>query len=262
MFPVISVMDGILVHRMNSKYYREYYKLERAHWWFKAREEIIAAQVQKIAAGKTLQILNIGTATGRGSEMLARYGKVTSLEYDPDCVQFLREELKMEVDQGSVLALPYADNSFDLVCAFDVIEHVEEDQKAVSEIRRVCRQGGHIFCTVPAYNFLWSQHDDVNHHWRRYTAASFQKLFSECRIVFESYFNSILFPPIALFRLVSKIIPTRKLREGSGSDFSLKGSAVVNNLFYRIFSLENSLLKKRKKLPAGVSYLLIAEKSA
>lgn len=245
---------------MDSKYYLEYYELERNHWWFKAREEIIETQLKKIAEGKSLNILNVGTATGRGSEMLAKYGKVTSLEFDPDCVKFLREHVKLEVEEGSVVALPYHDNSFDLVCAFDVIEHVEDDRKAADEIKRVCKSGGYIFCTVPAYQFLWSRHDDVNHHKRRYTASSFSRLFADTQKVFASYFNSVLFIPISLFRIFSRLVSTEKIREGSGSDFSLKGNSMANGFFYSIFRMENALLKRKIRLPFGVSYLLLTKK--
>ncbi len=246
---------------MDSNYFREYYELERKHWWFTARSFILETQVKKIASGNKLNILNVGVATGSTSEMLSRYGKVTSVEYDHDCCQFLRHDLKMEVTEASVTALPFHDEIYDLVCAFDVLEHVEEDALAASELKRVCTKKGHVFCTVPAFHFLWSNHDTVNHHVRRYTANNFRKLFSDMgTIVFASYFNFLLFIPVSCFRLLSKILPTNSLREGAGSDFTIRGSQVFSGLFYHLFKSENLVLKNKFSFPFGISYMLLWSK--
>jgi len=91
--------------------------------------------------------------------MLEKFGDVTSIEYDEDCCQFLNEVLHIPALQGSITELEFEDNSFDLVCAFDVIEHVEDDSKAASEMLRVCKKDGLVFATVPAFMLLWSEHD-------------------------------------------------------------------------------------------------------
>jgi len=125
---------------MEAHYYKEYYKLEKEHWWFRARLDILRSLISsKIYQGEPLKILNAGVATGATSKMLETFGNVTSLEYDENCCDFLRNELGMEVIQGSLTDLPFDDSSFDLVCAFDVIEHINEDTKAVEEIRRMLK---------------------------------------------------------------------------------------------------------------------------
>lgn len=247
---------------MDSAYYIEYYELERNHWWFRARSEVLESQIKRIANGNKLKILNIGTATGAGSEMLSRYGEVTSVEFDSECVKFLRGNLKMEVTEASILELPYTENEFDLVCAFDVIEHVEEDQLAAQEMLRVCKNKGTIFCTVPAYNFLWSKHDEVNHHKRRYTASTFNHLFVGSKIIYSGYFNTLLFLPVTFIRISSRFIPRLFLRKGAGSDFTLAGNQRLNSLLYYFFRLENNLLRRRIRFPFGISYLLITKKNA
>jgi 2-polyprenyl-3-methyl-5-hydroxy-6-metoxy-1,4-benzoquinol methylase len=175
---------------VNKDYYAEYFKLERTHWWFKVREKIIEDVIKKhISTGGDFSILNIGAATGRTSEMLSKYGVVTSLEYDEDCCVFTRQKLNIPIIHGSILELPFADNSFDLVCAFDVIEHVADDSLGVREMERVCKSTGNIFITVPAFAGLWSHHDVVNQHFRRYRMPQILNLFRSLnngRVVFKS----------------------------------------------------------------------------
>lgn len=246
---------------MDSQYFREYYTLERNHWWFTARSLILKDQVTKIASGRRLKILNVGIATGSTTEMLSQFGDVTSVEYDKDCCEFLRTELHMEVTEASVTALPYADESFDLVCAFDVIEHVEEDKLAISELKRVCKNANHIFCTVPAFRFLWSKHDEVNHHIRRYTSSQFNDLFSGSgKIIFGSYFNTLLFLPVSIFRLFSKLLPSGFMRKGAGSDFTITGGNFFSLFLFRLLSSERFWLNKARSFPFGISYLLIWKK--
>lgn len=246
---------------MNKEYYKEYYSLERKHWWFRARSKIIAAQVEKAIKGiKSPKILNIGVATGATSEMLADFGEVTSLEYDSGCCQFLKEQLNFEVVQGSITALPFDDSSFDLVCAFDVIEHVEDDVLGLQEMVRVCKPGGQILVTVPAFMSLWSEHDEINHHFRRYTASSLQTLFSKAEegaVHYITYFNSLLFLPIFLARKVANLIGRKNKTESRlKSDFSRFKTGLLNDLLYRVFLSENFFLKKSYTFPAGVSILL------
>jgi len=166
---------------MEKSYYIEYYHLERNNWWFKARMDILRSQVVKIANGrKDLNILNVGAATGASSLMLQEFGTVTSIEYDEDCFAFTKERVNIPLEIGSILDIKYPNNHYDLVCAFDVIEHVEDDQKAASELIRVCKNNGYVLVTVPAFNFLWSEHDEINHHFTRYTRKKFTQLFVYC----------------------------------------------------------------------------------
>jgi len=252
---------------MQKQYYKEYYHLERNHWWFRARLEIIESLLQKkiLDSGKEkIKILNAGVATGATTTMLEKYGEVTSLEYDKDCCEFLKTNLNMEVINGSLTELPFQDDTYDLVCAFDVIEHIEDDSTAVSEIRRVLKQDGFIYLTVPAFNFLWSHHDDVNHHFRRYTIGNLSQVVSKNKfnLKHKTYFNSILFPPIFLMRMFSKLLPKKKQDDSTGSDFELfKTSGLINKIFFWLFRKERWFLSKNIRFPFGVSLLLIGKKA-
>ncbi|NIU88457.1 MAG: methyltransferase domain-containing protein, partial [Nitrosopumilaceae archaeon] len=161
--------------------------------------------------------------------------------------------------------LPFKNNSFDLVCAFDVIEHIENDTRSVEEMKRVCNNGGSIFITVPAYMILWSHHDVVNQHKRRYITSEIESLFNtkddSGTELYKTYFNSILLPPILLFRLLSRIIPDSLIRKGAGSDFTIvNNESLINKLLYQLFSLEKFLLK-HITFPFGSSILYAWKKS-
>ena len=250
---------------MDKNYYKEYYLLERKHWWFRVREQIILQTFKKFEKQhNSLKILNVGCATGRSSEYLAHFGEVTSVEYDKDCCQFLTEELHLPVVNASATDLPFEQGSFDWVCAFDVIEHIEDHQKAVQELCRLAKPGGHVFVTVPAFMDLWSKHDVINHHFRRYRLPELKALFSgdqPGQIIYKTYFNSILFLPIWLFRKISNIIYSDKNEKTLHSDFDdPEKNKIRGAIFYTIFYFEKILLNFIT-FPFGVSAMLIWKKN-
>lgn len=239
---------------MDRNYYKLYYKIEREHWWFVARGKMLINHINGVFEGKKdLKILNVGVATGRTSELLQQFGTVDSIEFDEECCEFTKETVKIPIQQGSILELPFEDNQYDLVCAFDVIEHVAEDYVAASELERVCRKGGVVCVTVPAFQFLWSQHDVVNHHFKRYTKSDFLKLF-RTKLIYSTYFNFLLFFPIALFRIISTLFKKNQ-NTTNKTDSELETNPIINKLLHFIFFLENPFLKNRIKLPVGVSIL-------
>jgi SAM-dependent methyltransferase len=248
---------------MTPEYYKEYYHLERSNWWFTARLEILKSQIEIMFPHKNdLNILNIGVATGATSQMLEMFGKVKSIEYDEVCFNFVKEKLQIDIEQGTILDLQFAENSFDLVCAFDVVEHVEDDQLAVKEMIRVCKSKGFVFVTVPAFMDLWSKHDEINYHFKRYTSKTLLPLFDSNtgNVIYHSYFNTILFLPIYLVRWISNKFPKLFKRDGSGSDHSMFELGFLNKVLYAIFYAENILLKRLVKLPFGVSFMLSFKK--
>jgi 2-polyprenyl-3-methyl-5-hydroxy-6-metoxy-1,4-benzoquinol methylase len=241
---------------MEKNYYKEYYHLEREHWWFQARAEILMSHIKSVFNNKKdLKILNIGAATGYSSQLLMQFGEVTSIEYDKDCYEFTRDTVKIPIINASITDLPFEENTYDLVCAFDVIEHIEDDKAGVKEMRRVCKSGGVLFVSVPAYMFLWSEHDVVNHHFRRYTASQLRGVFdAQDANIFHSYFNFWLFFPIAFIRLL-KGKAKNVTADQAQSDFNSFKSGILNRVLYFIFKSENIFLKNNIKLPVGVSIM-------
>lgn len=186
---------------MNKGYYKNYFELERKHWWFQARNKIIYSQINEIYKNekRPLKILNVGVATGATSQLLSHFGDVTSVEYDQDCIDFVVSKIDLKIVQGDICALDFSSNSFDLVCALDVIEHVENDQLAADELLRVCKVGGTLVVTVPSFMSLWGIHDEINHHFKRYRLSELLFLFRQkSKIKYGSYFNFWLFFPFGL----------------------------------------------------------------
>jgi len=244
---------------MDRGYYHRYFKLERHNWWFQVRLKIIHQLIKKqVGDIKTLKVLNLGIATGASSEMLTDFGHVTSSEYDAETCEFLRTQLKMEVVQASITELPFENNTFDLVCAFDVVEHVEDDVKAFSEMKRVAKSNGLVVTTVPAFMSLWSEHDVINHHYRRYDKNQILTLAQNAGLkqVRSTYFNTILFLPIYLVRMVKNIFMKKKQ---VSSDFDIHLPFFLNIILKAIFSIERVMLKFIN-FPFGVSFLNISHK--
>lgn len=246
---------------MNKSYVAQYARLEREHWWFRVRRDIIMQEIQQvIPAQKKLRILNVGAAAGASTEWLQAWGEVVSVEPDPAFIEMLHLQGWNPV-QASVTALPFDSASFDLVCAFDVIEHVENDALAVRELLRVCRIGGRVVLTVPAFQSLWSPHDVVNAHFRRYRLSELQQLIQQVqgtRIIRRTYFNSILLIPVWCLRKWQQLTDTNR-RTADFEEFGRSGW--MNRWAGWFFSLEIPLLR-RMRFPAGISCLLLAEKTS
>jgi ubiquinone/menaquinone biosynthesis C-methylase UbiE len=246
---------------MEENYTKKYYNLERNHWWFLVRQKIIEQQLlRSLPKQKSLKILNVGASTGQSTLLLQPYGEVVSVEKDHDTCQFLKTNFQLQVVQASAEALPFDNDAFDVVCVFDVIEHIQEDSLAISELYRVCKKGGVLYCTVPAFDFLFSDHDKINHHYRRYNKYKIGQLVEkQFSIEYQTYFNCILFFPILLYRLaqIYLIKPSTPV-----SDFespSLLNGTIPSFLFKQLFSIEIFLLRYIK-LPFGVSFLCRARK--
>lgn len=254
---------------MQQDYYKEYYNYERQHWWFVAREKLIINTIKShvlltSTCKVNLKILNIGCSTGRSSEYLAQFGEVTSLEYDKECCDFTTQKTGLQIINGSITELPFEDKSFDLVCAFDVIEHVEDHEKAVEEMKRVADKNGVLFITVPAFMSLWSHHDEVNYHFRRYKIKEVNDLFckkSDGVKMYSTYFNSLLFLPILLFRKASNIFKFGDKRKGAGSDFESYNNSFLNKILFNIMHFEKIFIKNKITLPFGVSLLYLWKKN-
>ncbi len=247
---------------MNKEFVQAYSMLEKKHWWFIGRQKIILQFLRKHVAPAPLSILNIGAAGGASTQWLSDLGNVVSVETEPSFIAHLKAQ-HIEVVNASVTAMPFPENSFDLVCAFDVIEHVADDAAAMREMERVCKAGGVICVTVPAFKTLWSNHDVVNGHHRRYTKKSLAALVENATQLNQTalqYFNSLLFLPILTARKLANLF--RKGVPKDQSDFTFyKTPGPVNRLFKTIFSAETSLLKFIS-FPFGVSLIAVWKKTA
>lgn len=236
---------------MDRKYYNNYENLEKTHWWHLARLEILKSICDDYIASEN-RILNLGVATGETSLMLNAYGEVLSLEYDKETHDFLKRKKGINAVLGSATDIPFDDNSFDCICCFDVLEHIENDDLAVQEIYRCLKPGGVAIITVPAYNFLWSNHDIEMHHFRRYNKFQLNKIFTKYGflVLKLSYFNFFLFHPIFFYRL---FLSKKK------KNYEVFNDGFINKVLYQIFRFEKLLLRYTN-FPYGVSILSILKK--
>ena len=242
-------MDREIYDRMRS--------VERTHWWFVARREIIADQLARLNLPPNAEILEAGCGTGGNLEMLSEFGRVRAIEPDDDSRAYAGRD-GIEVQSGFLPdRLPAYDTAFDLVAAFDVIEHVDDDAGSVAALCKLLKPGGRFIATVPANAWMWSRHDELHHHKRRYELAGFRKLFEAAgmKVTKASYFNTLLYPPIAAVRVAKRVT-----KANSGDDDALP-SPGTNTLLRQVFTLEKPLLRGLD-LPFGVSILLTAQRPA
>jgi SAM-dependent methyltransferase len=246
---------------MDQEFYTEYSQIEDTHWWFRGRREIFTRLLDPLANGRRLRILDIGFGTGAMLTFLSRYGAVVGMDMSADAIRFARTRCDRPMLLGDITRVPLASGSLDLVTAFDIIEHIEDDAAAFAELARVCRPGGHLLITVPALQFLWGNQDVISHHHRRYTLGEVRDRvraagFTPRRL---SYFNALLFPVVAAVRVA------RRLRgEPQGpvkSDFTMTKPGLVNDLLTRVFASEGRMLT-RWRLPVGVSVVCLAERTS
>ena len=240
---------------MDSLLLRQTMKLEERHWWFVARRRILLSVLKRnLDLKEGLQILDVGCGGGATMGSLRRYGNVRGIDTSEEAVEYNRERGR-EVSLAAVESIPFADNSFDLVLALDVIEHVPDDLQALRELFRTLRSGGSLLVTVPALRILWSAHDVSHGHYRRYTLGELRGRLETAgfEVVTATYFNTLLSPLIFALRLLWRFRP-----KSTASDLT-ELPQPLNALLTGVFSLEK-LLVGRIRLPFGVSALCYARK--
>jgi SAM-dependent methyltransferase len=230
--------------------YRAQYELEDAHWWFAGRRAVIWALLRRAGAPSGGRLLDAGCGTGRNLLEFGRLGSAVGVDPSPDAIAFCRERGISGATLGSIEALEFADGSFDLILATDVLEHLRDDRAGLRELRRVAAPGALLLSTVPAYRWLWSAHDDEHHHYRRYTLCHLRARLREggWMPLTWSYFNTLLLPPIAAVRLASR------LRDGEPARSDLRLTPPrVNRRLAQLMGAEAALIQRGARLPAGVS---------
>ena len=240
---------------MDRSYERTTLSVEERHWWYVGRRRILAAAVESLALPASAEILDAGCGSGRNLEWLARSGSVTGLEPAGDSLEAARSRGAGPVLEGSIEAIPSEDRSFDLATCFDVIEHVN-DRIALRELRRVVRPDGLLVVTVPAYAWLWSDHDVRNRHRRRYTRRTLLEAAGETGWAprWTSHFNSLLLPAAIGSRLLERARGAGQPR----SEFELT-PAWLDPVLELPLRLEAALIANGPRLPAGLSLLAVLE---
>lgn len=232
--------------------------LDEYHWWYRGRRRLINAALKRVALPEPARILDAGCGSGRTLDELAVHGQVSGLDISETAAAVARSRGHADIRVGRVEELPWDDDTFDLIVSLDVIEHTPDDRVTLGELRRVTRPGGFALITVPAYQMLFSAHDVVNHHYRRYARTTLDTAASDAgwKTQFTTYFNSILLPPAAIVRLVQ-----RRSREQpkARSDFEMT-PAWMSGLLELPMRGEAAWVQSGRRLPAGLSLLALLAK--
>jgi SAM-dependent methyltransferase len=242
---------------VRSEVYAAEAELEADHWWFVGRRELFARLIEELAVDRQSAALDVGTGTGANLALLRRLGfrRAVGLDSSAEAIGFCRARGLGEVRQGDIGALPFADASFDLVLATDVIEHVDDDVGALREIGRVLSPEGHVLLTVPALQALWGLQDELAQHKRRYRRSALLQRMRDAGLqpVRSFYFNSLLLGPIWLGRQLIRVLKP-KLRSEAEIN-----SPLLNRLLLAVFRADLQLAS-RLPLPLGVSILVVARR--
>ena len=244
---------------MENELFDEMYKVETQHWWFVARRKIIEKLIKRVRLDKNSSIMDAGCGNGDNLSMLSKYADVIAMERDKNALLKAQARDIGKVLQGELPNNVHVDlkRDNDLIVLLDVLEHIDDDAASLNVLREYTKDHGHLIITVPAYQFLWTIHDEQHHHKRRYTLRKLKKLIENngWSVNYISYFNSFLFPLALVDRLKQKILPPKK-------DVGLKmPSKLINSIFEKIFSFESKLIG-RIIFPFGLSIILIAKKSS
>ena len=239
-------MDRIVYDRMAAH--------DSTHWWYRARRDILADYLTRYGAlPKDAKILEIGCGTGHNLPMLAEFGDIDAIEIDPAAREIASERLGKPVGAAPLPELPGVPRKhYDLIAVLDVVEHIEDDVAALKAMADCLAPGGKILIAVPAHAWLWSAHDVVNHHHRRYSKATLQSAIETAGLKPEKlgYFNSLLFPLAAAARIAGRMT-------GRDDSDDSPPPKLVNALFEKIFRLERHLVGRVRMTP-GVSIVTLA----
>jgi SAM-dependent methyltransferase len=235
---------------LESWRYREQYEIEERHWWFRSRRAVVRSLLARAGVPDSPRILDAGCGTGANMLEYRRLGTVTGVDAFPEAIELCRERGLDDVLEAPVEELPFEPGSFDLLFATDVIEHLDDDLLALRELRRVAAPGARLVITVPAYEWLWSDHDLSVHHRRRYTAELLRERVEAggWTPAVVTYFFATALPAVALVRTLRR----RRSNGNGGSDLRLP-PAPLNRLLELPTLAEAKAIERGARLPAGVS---------
>lgn len=245
---------------MNITEYAEMYKLESFYWWFVARRDLLEWFVREIVKGfDHPKLLDVGCGTGINFSVLSRCGETFSSDASEEALKFSKSRGTTGLVRSDLEYLPFVPSTFDVITALDVLEHVDNDLAAMDELLRVTRKGGVLVITVPAYGFLWSEHDEALHHRRRYAASELRNKLTNAGFEVEriTYYITFLFFPILFMRFAQSL--SKKSIHAKTSHVILPGW--LNSLLIGILALERILLRWMN-FPFGVSLVCLARKPA
>lgn len=236
----------------------EYLKLEKMqkdHWWFLGRKKILKGILDSLDINKS-KVLDIGGGMGGNVELLQNYGSVTVIDKEIIAIEKLKKINEINIITGS-FPEDFINKTleYDLVTMLDVLEHFYDDITALRFLYEKMPNGAKLVITVPAYSFLFSQHDKNCHHYRRYTLSGLRKDLenSGFELIYSSYFNSFLFPLALISRFIARL-------RGETFSTELEPNKIINIILFKIFKIESKFIP-RVSFPFGLSIVAVCKKN-
>lgn len=252
-------MNAALPQEMQQHTYAIMDEVEGSHWWFVGRRAILESFLNKIVEKvkpDTLdpEILDVGCGTGANIEMLTQFGPTRGVDVSDDALEFCRRK-GLNVQKGLAEKLPFQNESFDIVTALDVVEHLDDDIAGLKEMFRVTKSGGYSLIFVPAFMWLWGVQDDISNHRIRYTKVQIVDRLKAADYEIEraTYANWTFFAPILAGRVLMRLTGIKPESENN-----INVSA-LNGIFGKLFASERFWLRNFN-FPIGVSIVVIAKK--
>lgn len=243
---------------MNERFEEKYHNIEDYYWWHASRRDMIYRLAETLDKGA--KILEIGCSGGALLQLLKNKGfeDLCGVDISQNAVAICKEKFLEDVHVMDAARLEFQDERFDAVITSDILEHISDDDHALAEWNRVLKPGGKLIVFVPAFAFLWSQHDVVNNHYKRYSKRELINLLESAnfKIVRSSYWNFIMFFPSFLIRMAQRLFAGKK---SMPCDQFYAVSPVTNKALINLLRWENSLLMKTG-FPFGVSVFAVAVK--
>lgn len=221
---------------MYNKTFLRQIKNQKKHWWFQARKKIIEELIISINFKKEINILDFGAGSGVNTDMLFKYGIVDVHEKNKIARSYLKKNTKIKRIYSN---LKLKKNFYDLILLADVVEHIKYPQNILKILKKSLKKNGYILLTVPSYQFLFSSKDLALGHYRRYNKKNIQKIINKFKVLKISYFNTILFLPIAFTIMLYKIFQINYNDEAETTP-----PYIINKILYFLFLIEKYFIKK------------------
>ncbi len=248
---------------MEVSNFKRYDSFEKDFWYVRSRQDLLKRIIYKYFKNKLkkrkLRILDLGCGTGFNLYMLREFGEVYGIDISEEALKICKKNGFKNVKLGDAHNLDcFGDNFFDLVIAVELFEHLEDDLKALAEVRRVLKKDGLLIGTTPAHKFLWSIDDELAHHKRRYSKRELRsKLSSFFKLEKLRYRYFFFFLPSFIIFNFQKLVYRKKKVKKNSLEYTPK---LLNKLMNKIMTLENYLLSKNVYLPFGVGFLFVCRK--
>ena len=259
-------MSQALSKEMQQHTYGIMDEVEGSHWWFVGRRAILESFLETLVGPKSKvqgpkpgtggpKILDVGCGTGANLEMLAQYGEARGVDVSDDALEFCRRK-GLDAEKGLAEELPFEDESFDVVTALDVVEHLDDDVAGLKEMHRVLKKGGKTLIFVPAFMWLWGVQDDISNHRIRYTREQIvdRLELAGFKVDRATYANLTFFAPILAGRTLMKLTGIKPESENNVN------VSALNGVFGKLFGAERFWLKNFN-FPFGVSIVVTASKN-